>query len=78
MLRLKTLFPFPKEKILSFATKNIPLVVVELSNGQMMEDVILSAKNLTKIIPFLRMGGIVPTVGDIVEAVQEEYLAIGQ
>jgi hypothetical protein len=44
----------------------------------MMEDVILSAKNLTKIIPFLRMGGIVPTVGDIVEAVQEEYLAIGQ
>ena len=78
MLRLKTLFPFPKEKILSFATKNIPLVVVELSNGQMMEDVILSAKNLTKIIPFLRMGGIVPTVGDIVEAVQEEYLVLRQ
>lgn len=78
MLRLKTLFPFPKDKILSFATKKIPLMVVELSNGQMMSDVILSAKNLTQIIPFLRMGGIVPTVKDVIDAAKEEHLSLKQ
>ncbi|NCB01859.1 MAG: 3-methyl-2-oxobutanoate dehydrogenase subunit VorB [Spirochaetia bacterium] len=67
MLRLITLFPFPKEKILSFATHKTPLIVVELSNGQMMEDVILSTRYLTKIIPFLRMGGEIPTVKELVD-----------
>ncbi len=76
MLRLKTLFPFPKDKILSLATKKIPLMVVELSNGQMMMDVLLSAKNLTKVIPFLRMGGVVPTIHDVVQAAKEEHLLL--
>ena len=75
MLRLKTLFPFPKEKILYLASKQIPLIVVELSNGQMMEDVILSAKNLTQIIPFLRMGGEVPSVAEIVDFTNQQTLS---
>ncbi len=66
MLRLKTLFPFPKERLRELAEKKIPLVAVELSNGQMAEDVRLSVEGLTKVLSFTRMGGEVMKSQDLV------------
>ncbi len=73
MLRLKTLFPFPKERLRELAKKHIPMVVVELSNGQMAEDVKLSVEGLTKVVSFNRMGGEVMKSQDLV-TFATEYL----
>ncbi len=74
MIRLKTLFPFPSEAILSFARKQVSLVVVELSNGQLCEDVKSAARYTTKVIPLLYMGGEVPSVEQIVSFTSEKVL----
>jgi pyruvate/2-oxoacid:ferredoxin oxidoreductase alpha subunit len=71
LLRLKSVFPFPTDKIYTFAKKRIPLVVVELSNGQMCEDVKSAARFSTTIIPFLKMGGEVPSVEELVSFTTE-------
>jgi len=73
MLRLKTLFPFPKERLKELAKKKAAFVAVELSNGQMAEDVRLSVEGLTKVVSFNRMGGEVMKSQDLV-AFATEYL----
>ncbi len=67
MLRPITLFPFPKKEILALAEKECRLFVVELSNGQMLEDVQLAAQGKTTIDFYNRMGGVVPTTAEVLE-----------
>jgi len=67
MLRPITLFPFPKKEILALAEKGCRFFVVEMSNGQMLEDVQLAAQGKSTIDFYNRMGGVVPTTAEVLE-----------
>lgn len=73
MLRPLTLFPFPKERICELADKAKLFCVVELSNGQMVDDVRLSLLGKRPVEFYARMGGIIPTQDEITEALEGFY-----
>jgi pyruvate/2-oxoacid:ferredoxin oxidoreductase alpha subunit len=66
MLRPISLFPFPKQKIAELAEKIDSFLVVELSNGQMVEDVRLAVNGKRPVHFYGRMGGVVPTTEEII------------
>jgi pyruvate/2-oxoacid:ferredoxin oxidoreductase alpha subunit len=71
VLRPITLYPFPKQHFKRLAEHAQSFVVVELSNGQMLEDVRL-ALNGARPVEFLsRMGGNVPSHQEVLGFVQE-------
>jgi pyruvate/2-oxoacid:ferredoxin oxidoreductase alpha subunit len=73
LMRPITLMPFPKPQFEAFAkNKKIKsLFVCELSNGQMVDDVKLCVNGRKPVHFYNRMGGIVPTVKEIVEKFKE-------
>jgi pyruvate/2-oxoacid:ferredoxin oxidoreductase alpha subunit len=71
VLRPITLYPFPTEHFQGLAKRTRVFVVVEMSNGQLLEDVRL-ALNGTRPVEFLnRMGGNVPSHEEVLELVRE-------
>jgi pyruvate/2-oxoacid:ferredoxin oxidoreductase alpha subunit len=73
LLRPITLFPFPKKEINDLATKKCKFLVVEMSNGQMIDDVRLAAEGKTTVNLYNRMGGVVPNTEEIIEHIQNRY-----
>ena len=72
--RPQTLFPFPENQLqeVAFKTPNRQLLVVELSNGQYRDDVLLHLGNHRPPVHFInRMGGMLVEVGAIIEKVQQ-------
>ena len=69
MLRPITLFPFPKPKIIELAESDRvkAFVTVEMSNGQMVDDVRLAVEGRKPVHFYGRMGGVVPKVVEIVQ-----------
>jgi 2-oxoisovalerate ferredoxin oxidoreductase alpha subunit len=65
MLRPITLFPFPSKPIGDLASKVGSMLVVELSTGQLLEDVRLAAEGRPRIYHISRTGGMIPTPDDI-------------
>ena len=65
LLRPKTLFPFPKKIIDKLSTRVIKFLVVEMSNGQMVDDVRLAVLGRSPVEFYGRMGGIVPSTKEI-------------
>jgi 2-oxoglutarate ferredoxin oxidoreductase subunit alpha len=77
LLRPITLFPFPKKPIAELAKKVKGFMAVEMNAGQMVEDVQLAvgcAKSLATVSYFGRMGGIIPTPGEVVEAIEQKLI----
>ena len=70
LLRLKAVFPFPKKIIKEISDAKKRLIVVELSSGQMADDVVLASGNL-EVERFLTFGGIMPKVEDLIQFVTE-------
>jgi 2-oxoglutarate ferredoxin oxidoreductase subunit alpha len=70
ILRPITLFPFPKKPIADLAKKVKGFLTVEMSLGQMVEDVRLVVNGQTKVEHFGRVGGIIPTPDEVVNAVK--------
>ena len=77
LLRPKTVFPFPKNVVEDFAKRRIPLAVVELSSGQMADDVSLAATGNVEVFRYLTMGGETPTVAELVASVQRDMATLG-
>ena len=69
MLRPITLFPFPKPQIdeLTRTERVRAFLVVEMSNGQMVDDVRLVVEGRKPVHFYNRMGGIVPKVDELIE-----------
>lgn len=69
MLRPITLFPFPIQKLQSLAHSEIlkGFMCVELSNGQMVDDVKLAIEHSKPVFLYNRMGGNVPAIEDIIQ-----------
>ncbi len=73
MIRLQTLFPFPKDRL----QKAVPLIkamlAAEMSAGQMVDDVKLAIEHKCPVEFFGTYGGSVPTVGQMSDAIEKAY-----
>jgi pyruvate/2-oxoacid:ferredoxin oxidoreductase alpha subunit len=72
LFRPRTLFPFPRKQIARLASGSRKLAVVELSNGQMADDVELAAGGRIPVLRFNWFWGIVPTAAELAQRIQEE------
>jgi len=68
LLRPITLFPFPTKRITELAKKMKGILSVEMSAGQMVEDIRLAVSNITKVEHFGRFGGVVHSPEEVLEA----------
>ena len=74
LLRPITLFPFPKKPIAALAKRVKGFLVVEMNAGQMIEDVQLAVRCDVPVIHFGRMGGIIPSPSEVVEALEQKLI----
>jgi pyruvate/2-oxoacid:ferredoxin oxidoreductase alpha subunit len=74
VLRPITLYPFPTEHFQRIARGAHAFLVVEMSNGQMVEDVRLALNGARPVEFFSRMGGNVPTHEEVLRFVQQQAL----
>ncbi len=80
MLRLKTLFPFPAEplKKLAASPAKPAFLAVEMSNGQMIDDVKLSIDCSRPVLLANRMGGNVITGEEVLAKIREAATLAGK
>jgi 2-oxoisovalerate ferredoxin oxidoreductase alpha subunit len=71
LLRPISLFPFPMKRLRQLAGKAYSILVLELSSGQLIEDVRLSVVGITPIELLRRTGGMMPTAEDVVRAIKK-------
>ncbi len=71
LLRPISLWPFPSQRLAEVGQRVGRVLVVEMSAGQMIEDVRLALGDRARIGFHGRMGGTVPTVGDVARAAKE-------
>lgn len=74
LLRPITLFPFPKKPIAAMTEKLKGILVVEMSAGQMIEDVKLAVEGKVKVEHFGRYGGIIPSPVEVVDALKKQII----
>lgn len=72
LLRPITLWPFPKKALASYVDKVKGILSVELNAGQMVEDIRLAVECKVKVEHFGRLGGIVFTPDEILDALKEK------
>ena len=70
LLRPITLFPFPTATIRSLAEQGKQFLTVEMSSGQMVEDVRLAVNGKSEVAFYGRTGGMVPTPDEILGQVK--------
>lgn len=73
LLRPITLYPFPSPRILELAEAGKRFMVVEMSMGQMVEDVRLAVNGKAEVGFYGRTGGAVPTPAEVLEKVRENF-----
>lgn len=71
MIRPITLWPFPKKALLDAAPRMKAFVSVELSMGQMIEDVELAIRCSKPVLLCSRVGGMIPSVDDVLRKIHE-------
>jgi len=74
LVRLITLFPFPTEELYNMAGKVKGMLSVEMSAGQLIEDIKLAVREKTKVEHFGRYGGIIPSPDEVVEALEQKII----
>lgn len=74
LLRPVTLWPFPAKAIEQAARKAKGVLVVELSAGQMIEDVKLAVNCQVDTRHYGRMGGMIPTPDEILGVLKEMFV----
>ena len=74
LLRPITLFPFPSKRLLELSKQVKGILSVEMSAGQMIEDIKLAVECNIPVEHFGRMGGIIPSPVEVVEALEQKFL----
>ncbi|HZC24878.1 MAG TPA: transketolase C-terminal domain-containing protein, partial [Candidatus Binatia bacterium] len=75
LFRPITLWPFPSKALAQEAMRAEKLLVVELSNGQMVEDVRLALSGKRPVEFYGRVGGNVPSVEELLGKIAEQVPA---
>src|ERR1039457_6430280 len=73
LLRPITLFPFPSQQIRDLARNAKAFAVVELSTGQMVDDVRLALDGSRPVEFFSRVGGNTPSAEDVLEFLERTF-----
>ena len=74
LLRPITLWPFPSKILNEYADKVKGMLTVEMNAGQMVEDVRLAVNGKVQVEHFGRLGGIVPTPDQVLEALKAKVV----
>ena len=74
LMRPITLWPFPKEAVKKMTENVKGILSVEMSAGQMVEDIRLSVNDKIKVEHFGRMGGVVPTPQEVLDALEQKII----
>jgi pyruvate/2-oxoacid:ferredoxin oxidoreductase alpha subunit len=69
LFRPITLFPFPMQRLSELTSKVKGVLVVELSYGQLMEDVRLASNGKAPVRLLSRAGGMIPTEEEVMTAI---------
>lgn len=73
LIRPVTLFPFPEKEIQKYAHKLKGILAVEMSSGQMIEDVKLAVEGKSKVALYNRMGGMIPSPEEVSDALIRSF-----
>lgn len=74
ILRPITLWPFPTEAVNKAAEGKKGILCVELNAGQMIEDVRLAVHDRLPVEHFGRLGGIIPSPQEVVDAIESKLM----
>lgn len=74
LVRPITLWPFPEKEINQLADKVKGFLTVELNAGQMVEDVRLSVNGKVPVEYYGRMGGMIPTPAEVLQALKDQLI----
>ena len=74
LLRPITLYPYPSGKLNEMADRVKGMLSVEMSAGQMVEDVRLSVNGKTPVEHYGRFGGMVHSPNEVLEALEEKIV----
>jgi 2-oxoglutarate ferredoxin oxidoreductase subunit alpha len=74
LLRPITLFPFPRKRLDELSGQVKGMLSVEMSAGQMVEDVRLAVNGKVQVEYYGRMGGIIPSAEEIVDALKQKFI----
>ena len=74
LMRPITLFPFPSKVVKEMTSRVKGILCVEMSAGQMVEDVRLAVEGRVKVGHFGRYGGIVHSPSEIVDALKKQII----
>jgi 2-oxoglutarate ferredoxin oxidoreductase subunit alpha len=74
IFRLITLFPFPKKALYELAGRVKGFLAVEMSAGQMIEDVQLSIEGRSKAVHFGRYGGVIHSPEEVLTALEQKII----
>lgn len=72
LIRPKTLFPFPSERIKQLSESKEKFIVVELNSGHMAEDITLASESKIPVLRYNWYGGIVPSIAEIIERTEKD------
>lgn len=78
LLRPITLWPFPSKILKELSNKTNKMLVVEMSMGQMVDDVKLSVNCGCEVVFFGRTGGVVPTPKEVLNQIIKLYKKEGE
>lgn len=70
LIRPITLWPYPSEAIAKYADRVKGFMSVEMNAGQMVEDVKLAVNGKAPVTHFGRMGGMIASPGEVLQAVE--------
>ena len=70
LLRPITVYPFPTQVFAEAASRLAGILTVEMSAGQMVEDVRLAVEGRTPVRFYGRLGGVVPTPPELLEQIE--------
>ena len=75
LFRLITLFPFPTKELQKLCKTGVKgFLAVELSAGQMVEDVQLAVRGCAKVDHFGRFGGVIHTPEEVEKAMEQKII----
>ena len=70
LLRPITLWPFPTDEIARLSSQVKGIMSFEINAGQMVQDILMATKGRTPVVHYGRMGGVVPTPEEVIDALK--------
>ncbi|HEY4800538.1 MAG TPA: 3-methyl-2-oxobutanoate dehydrogenase subunit beta, partial [Bacteroidia bacterium] len=74
LLRPITLFPFPTKEVAKLAKQVKGIQCIEMSAGQMVEDVRLAVNGAVGVEHYGRLGGIIPAPDEVLNVLEQNFV----